>query len=132
VNDGTSKSGGYDGPASFTAIRMATEALTTANAAKNDLTGHEDLCAERYLNINNSIRDIKRVIWWVGTTLILLIVAALGWSLKQQIAANDAQREALETKVEMLERQERTVYLPQPQQSAPTVQAPPASVSGTR
>lgn len=64
---------------------VAYDARNKANAAHDKMEAHERLCAERYLNINNSITDLKTIIKWTCTLMISLIIGALGWSLTQQV-----------------------------------------------
>ncbi len=47
------------------------------------MDGHERLCSERYSGIRKDISEIKRIGGWAGAGAITIIVAMLGWSLKQ-------------------------------------------------
>lgn len=41
------------------------------------ISSHEDLCAERYKNINDALETIKKVMFWVGAALITGMAAIL-------------------------------------------------------
>ena len=66
------------------AIEIATEARAKAQSAELRMSGHEELCAERYKNINSSISDVQNIIKWAGTTLTGAILMVLGWLIVQQ------------------------------------------------
>jgi len=87
---------------------VAHQALKLAEKNEGDIVAHEKLCAERYGNINDSIREIKGFLKWVGGSAFLIIIGLLGWSLKQQVNANDAAvRAVADTRIELLEQQIR-------------------------
>jgi len=88
----------------ITPAKVALEARDIARAATSKIEAHEDLCATRYANIEKQLARFEGIFKWAGTTLFVLIVGMLGWSLKQQISANDAMREALAARVELIER----------------------------
>ena len=62
--------------------------MDLAREADNKINAHEDLCAERYKNINESLSRIMKLIGWGGSFLAVLIVGLLGWSLNNQVEAN--------------------------------------------
>lgn len=41
------------------------------------ISSHEDLCAERYKNINDTLAAIKTILFWVGGALILGMAGVL-------------------------------------------------------
>lgn len=41
------------------------------------ISSHEDLCAERYKNINETLAAIKTILFWVGGALIAGMAAVL-------------------------------------------------------
>jgi hypothetical protein len=65
------------------AIVMATEAKAKADLAEQRVTGHEELCAERYENIKQSISDVRNIIKWAGATLTVSILSVLGVLIAQ-------------------------------------------------
>ena len=86
-------------------MEKATEALERMNS-------HERLCGERYLNINASIRRIEGWLKWGGgvaftlsAAAFTLIIALLGWSLRQQYESALQDRAASAAKITALEQQ---------------------------
>ena len=78
-----------DGEASFAGIAL--DALEAARAAqkKADEVGaageaHEDICAERYGNINEKIGTLFKLLAWGGTTALMLILGLLSFLAKAQ------------------------------------------------
>jgi len=63
------------------------------NAVEQAQGNHEDICAERYKGIRDDIGKLNRQIGWAAATLILTVLAVLGWSLKSQW---DAERQTVE------------------------------------
>ena len=82
---------------------VAQEALSKAESAQAQLVAHEQLCAERYANINDKLSTIVRVLAWAGGTLFMLIIAVLGWSMWQQISAASAEQESLRETIRALQ-----------------------------
>ena len=80
-------------------------AYSLSQKNERDISAHEDLCAERYGNINLSIREIKGILKWAGTTAFAIIISLLGWSISQQMSANALAASASQIKIEMLQRQ---------------------------
>lgn len=107
-----------DAPLSTASV--AYEALNLAKQNARDIESHEDLCAERYGNINKSLGEVKGILKWAGTTLFGIIIALLGFLAAQQFNANDSARKQAEMKIELLERQ----LLQQARPSAPVVAQP--------
>lgn len=56
------------------------------------IRGHEDLCAQRFETVNNSLKLLFRAIG-VG---VAILVAISGWSLKANWDNNTAQLQALQ------------------------------------
>jgi hypothetical protein len=82
------------------ATAVAYRALNAANKAQDDIVAHEDLCAERYANINTTIGEIKSILKWFGSTIFILLVGVAGWSIKAQLASSDdAQQAKLEAAI---------------------------------
>lgn len=86
---------------------IANQALKLAEQNENDIESHEKLCAERYGNINNSIREIKDILKWAGGAAFAIILGLLSFLATNTFQANDAARKAAEAKIETLERQIR-------------------------
>lgn len=84
---------------------VAYEALNLSKQNTRDIEAHEDLCAERYNNINNSIGEIKSILKWAGTTGFLIIIGLLGFLAKTTWEAKEQAQEAAATKIEMLQTQ---------------------------
>lgn len=42
------------------------------------LDGHEELCAERYTNINRRLERIEKILFWLFATLITTLITVLG------------------------------------------------------
>lgn len=80
-------------------------AKTLAEKVERDAIAHELLCAERYRNIEKSIAEIKGIMKWAGSLVIMLILSVLGWSLVQQYNANEATKQRLQEQVEFLQSQ---------------------------
>lgn len=66
----------------------------------NDLQKRND---ERHSTIQDSIKEVKTMLTWVGGVLISLIISVLGWSLVQQYNANEATQKALQEQVRVLQ-----------------------------
>jgi hypothetical protein len=85
-----------------------------AQKAVDDLSGHEDLCAERYKNINDTLKTIKSILAWAGTTIFGLLIATLGWLVIQQVSRNDDDKTLLKAQVELLQQQMRPITVQEP------------------
>jgi len=103
------------------------DALTMAREAKQEIDGHEKICAERYDNINKQIAEIKsgmaaqfaevksdvaakfgevkKILAWAGVTMLAIIVGALSWSLQQQWAAQKSENERAAMQISLLRSQ---------------------------
>lgn len=103
-------------PRSTSAAAVAYEALNLGKQNSRDIEQHEDICAERYRNINNSMTkietsvdkqfgEIKDILKWAGGALFSVIIALLGFLATQQFNANDQARKQAEAKIDLLERQ---------------------------
>lgn len=71
-----------------TPSEVAYQALNLAKQNERDITAHEDLCAERYGNINSSISELKSIFKWAGGALFTLLLAAFGFLINQTVTAN--------------------------------------------
>lgn len=69
------------------AARTALEAYDLAKEAKSDIANHEELCAERYGSIHETIREIKD---WVkaGVFGVATICMALGGAMAHELYSN--------------------------------------------
>ena len=117
-----------DTPTPRSTAAIAYEALNLSKQNERDIEKHEDLCAERYANINitmaaieqradKGFTEIKGILKWAGGTLFAIIISLLGFLATQQFNANDSARRQAESKIELLERQIL-------QQARPTPAAP--------
>lgn len=87
------------------ASSVAYEALNLARSTQSDQEKHEDICAIRYQNINDSIADIKGWMKWAGGGAFTLIMSVLAFLAVAQFNANDAARQEQQAKIEALQRQ---------------------------
>lgn len=55
------------------------EARRRADKAQGDIESHEEICAERYQNINSSISDLKSDIRRGGSFAGAIIISLLAW-----------------------------------------------------
>jgi hypothetical protein len=117
---------------------VAYEALNLGKANQKAIESHEDVCAERYSNINTaidevknelrrsvdgvkadvtaSVGEIKTILGWAGGLGLSVIITMLGYlALSQWEANQDAQKAATE-KIALLERQvaQQQASAPQP------------------
>ncbi|MEG3175844.1 hypothetical protein U1872_06350 [Sphingomonas sp. RB3P16] len=107
------------GPSFFEGI--AIDALALGKKNEIDIASHEDLCAERYQNINTNIGEIKSFLKWACTTGFMIIIGLLCFLAKMTWEAKDQAAIAAAAKIEMLQRQIeappriQVVPAPQPQ-----------------
>lgn len=91
-----------------TASAVAYEALNLAKSVDQRVNSHEDLCAERYANINKSVADLglatttqiaelKGILKWIGVAAFGIMTSLIGFLAIQLWTANN-------TKIERLER----------------------------
>lgn len=89
-------------PAEVSAVDY--EARRRADKAQSDIESHEEICAERYQNINSSIGDLKSDIRRGGTLAAGMIISLLAWfavSYMGEFKENmQLKREILEQQVE--------------------------------
>lgn len=96
--------------------RVAYDALNLAKQNERDINHHEDICAERYKNINDSMlaieqradkgfSEIKGILKWAGGALFSIILGLLAFLAQQQFVSNDTARKQAEAKIDLLERQ---------------------------
>lgn len=76
--------------------QVAQEAKGLAHKALNKIEGHEELCAERYKNIHSTLNLIMRVLAWGGSSLIIVLITALGWLAVQQMSLLQHQSDLVE------------------------------------
>lgn len=76
-----------------------------AQRALDEIAGHEDLCALRYGNIDETLKRIIRILGWAGTTVFALLISTLGWLIVQQVDHNDTDKAKLSTQVQVLQQQ---------------------------
>lgn len=77
-----------------TVAEVAYSARNKAHEVERTIAAHEDLCAERYGNINTAIREIKAFQKWAGTTAFGIIIALLGFLAMQVFNSNEAAKKA--------------------------------------
>lgn len=82
-----------------------------ADEAHTKIDGHEQLCAERYQNIHDTLGTMKTILGWAGGSIFSLLVATLGWLVVQQVNQNTDDKAVLRAQVEMLQRQAQPVTL---------------------
>lgn len=78
-------------------------ARARADEAHTKIDGHEELCAERYKNIHETLGTMKTILGWAGGSIFSLLVATLGWLVVQQVSRNDDDKAMLRAQVEMLQ-----------------------------
>jgi len=95
---------------------LARDAMDLAREADNKINAHEDLCAERYKNINDSLSRITKLMGWGGALLAGMILGLLGWSLNSQVEANKDAISALRS----VEKRAPIQVVPMPMPNQPT------------
>lgn len=63
--------------------KTVSDAYAHAESAHQKIDGHEDLCAERYKNINDSLADLKAAIKGHQKIAWGIVIALLGWMAAQ-------------------------------------------------
>lgn len=76
---------------------VAVAAKAKADLADQRVSGHEELCAERYNNIKLSISDVQNIIKWAAATITLSILGVLGWLTVQQLDMTKERIDQLES-----------------------------------
>lgn len=76
---------GYDDPCPALEGVGVIERQSVAGAFAK-IEAHEDLCAERYTNIQSAIAEMRGWLRWIFTGVVSLLLAMLGWSLFQLYA----------------------------------------------
>lgn len=110
--------------------KIAYDALNLGKQNARDIEAHEDLCAERYRNINESIAELKsefrstsneqkQILKWAGTTAFGIIITMLGFLGVQVYNANQEADRERDRKFELLQRQQQP--FPHPQVALPPV-----------
>lgn len=59
------------------------EARQTVAGAYDRIAAHEDLCAERYRAIHETMGDVKADLKWIARGIVSVLVALAGWALVQ-------------------------------------------------
>lgn len=97
---------------------VAFKALDMGKANTLAIEAHEDLCAERYANINTtvgdvkaSVKEIKALLGWVGAAFFTVMVSGMGYLISLTISANHDAAAAAAAKIEMLQRQSPPVQV---------------------
>ncbi|MCR5876988.1 hypothetical protein [Phenylobacterium sp. J367] len=57
----------------------AASALARADSAHQKIESHEELCAERYRAINDTLGELKSGATWQNRWLLGLLIALVGW-----------------------------------------------------
>lgn len=78
-----------ESPASFggialDALEAARKAQAKADQVERDINSHEDICAERYKNINEKVGTLFKLVAYGGSTALMLILGLLGFLAKAQ------------------------------------------------
>ena len=91
---------------------VAYEALNLSRKNAQQIEAHEDLCAERYgfihqsiAGIDASVKEVKGVLWKVGGGAFSIIITVLGFLAVAQFNANNRLTDENRLKVEELQRQ---------------------------
>jgi hypothetical protein len=58
-------------------------------------------------SVSEKIDQIQSGLKWAGTLIITLLLSVLGWSVLQQINANEAQKAELQNQIELLRASQR-------------------------
>lgn len=93
------------GGLAYDALEMARHADGKAERALQAVDSHEDICAERYRNINEKIGTIFKLLAWGGTTALMLILGLLGFLAKTQFDSMKARDDTTQQIAEILRRQ---------------------------
>jgi hypothetical protein len=67
------------------------------------MSGHEDLCAERYKTINKTLGYILQVLGWGGAALILILITAVGALYNQQVTASRTRTDSMNAQLQNLQ-----------------------------
>ena len=84
----------------------AAEAMARANEAHLLIAAHEDICAERYGNIHTALGDLKSIVAWGGSGLIVLLITVLGFFMARTMTNNDSQVAELKAQVAIMTAQQ--------------------------
>lgn len=82
---------------------LARLAMDKAVEADNKINAHEDICAIRYENINESLSRIMKILGWGGTALGGLVLSVLGWAMVQLYDANQRAISKIPTTVQYVQ-----------------------------
>ena len=85
---------------SESASAVAYEARNRANAAHEKIDSHEQLCAERYNNINENLSLLFRVLGWGGALFLTTLLGLLGFMGVRMIDSIDANNQRLQQQIE--------------------------------
>lgn len=86
-------------PVAYRALDRANEAHRLAESAHAANASHEELCAERYKNIHESLATLKAIIAWGGSSLAALLLAVLAFLMVRLINNNDGELQRLRDQV---------------------------------
>lgn len=75
-----------------------------AYEALNKINAHEQICTERYNNINTSLGDVKTGLKWLGGMMLSVLLAVLGWSLAQQVTSMNRNQETVSRQLHDIKR----------------------------
>ncbi|MGN5375787.1 hypothetical protein [Sphingomonas hankookensis] len=126
------------GGIAYDALQMARGADGKADRALQAVDSHEDICAERYKNINDKVAAVDakvstlfKLLAWGGTTALTLILALLGFLAKAQFDSITELQRASTQRAAILSEQIERKALPAPQviiQPAPGAATTGASI----
>ena len=92
------------GGLAYDALTIARDGKSKAEQALREIESHEDVCAERYKNINEKLEMLFKVIAWAGGAAFLLVMGLLGFLAKTQFESISALQKATLQRTEILER----------------------------
>lgn len=92
---------------SESASAIAYEARNRANAAHDKIDSHEQLCAERYGNINSNLSLLFKIIGWGGVTFLSLLLGILAWTSNRVVESIDANNQQLRNQIEAVRTQQQ-------------------------
>ena len=85
-------------------VQIAHSAKSDAEKALNKIEGHEELCAERYGNINTSIADLKKLNQWIISLFVGIMLSMLAWSLSDKAQTLSKRDDVLLREIQELRR----------------------------
>lgn len=94
-----------DSLSEVTALALA--AKGAADLAILQVATHEQICAIRYGNINDSLKKVESFIKWAGTSFAGVTIALLGWMAVELFEANNARFNQVQANRERIDQIER-------------------------